>query len=107
MAESLHRPVLLEESLEALACSPGGVWVDGTLGGGGHAEAILRATAPGGRLVGIDRDGEALARAARRLAPFGERALLRHADFRALPEILDALGIAPLAGVLLDPGLSS
>ncbi len=90
-----------------LACRPGGLWVDGTLGAGGHAEAILRATAPGGLLLGLDRDADALERARARLAPFGERAILQRADFRSLPGILDALGGERPAGILLDLGLSS
>jgi 16S rRNA (cytosine1402-N4)-methyltransferase len=102
-----HRPVLLRETLDLLACRPGGLWVDGTLGGGGHAEAILRATAPSGRLLGCDRDPEALEAARRRLAPFGERADLRHADFRELPTILDLAEDGAPDGILLDLGISS
>jgi 16S rRNA (cytosine1402-N4)-methyltransferase len=107
MAETTHRPVLLAESLRALGCRPGGRWVDGTVGGGGHAEAILRATAPDGRLLACDRDHDAIERARRRLAPFGERVVLQHADFRALPAILDRTGFAPADGILLDLGLSA
>ena len=64
---------------------PGGLWVDGTVGLGGHAEAILRASAPDGRLLGFDRDGETLERARARLAPFGDRVRLEHADYREIP----------------------
>src|SRR6266704_3519919 len=85
-----HQPVLLEETLRALACRPGGLWVDGTVGAGGHAEAILRATAPGGRLLGIDRDAAALESA-----------------HRLLPAILDEMGSGPVDGILLDLGISS
>lgn len=107
--------MLLQETIALLGCRPGGLWVDGTVGGGGHAEAILRATAPGGRLLGLDRDPDALAIARTRLRPFGARAILRHADFRSLPGILDAPGPAvPGApgferpsGILLDLGISS
>jgi 16S rRNA (cytosine1402-N4)-methyltransferase len=98
-----HVPVLLAETLEMLAVRPGGFWVDGTVGLGGHAAAILRATAPDGRLLGLDRDGETLARARERLAPFGERARLERADFR---EIAGRCG-EPADGILLDLGLSS
>lgn len=97
-------PVLLDEALELLNVTPGGLYVDGTLGLGGHAAEILRRSAPGGRLVGFDRDTEALARAAETLAPFGERARLVHADFR---QGHDALGGERPDGVLLDLGVSS
>ncbi len=90
-----------------LACRPGGFYVDGTLGAGGHAEAILRAAAPDGRLLGCDRDAETLEVARRRLLPFGDRVVLRHAEFRRLPEILDAMGVETIDGLLLDLGLSS
>jgi len=107
MDVEIHRPVLLEETLAALGCRPGGFWVDGTIGMGGHAQAILRATSPGGRLLGCDRDSEALQRARGRLASFGERAVLRHADHRNLPGILDEIGIETVDGILLDLGVSS
>lgn len=102
-----HRPVLLTEALAALDCRPGGLWVDGTVGAGGHAEAILRATAPDGRLIGCDRDDEAIERARSRLAPFGDRVYLRRIDHRGLPDLLDGSGWGPADGVLLDLGLSS
>jgi 16S rRNA (cytosine1402-N4)-methyltransferase len=107
MEHTAHLPVLPREVLDALGCRPGGTWVDGTIGAGGHAEAILRATSPGGRLVGIDRDAEVLERTRARLLPFGDRVALRHADHRRLPEFLDALGIGAVEGILLDLGLSS
>jgi 16S rRNA (cytosine1402-N4)-methyltransferase len=99
-----HVPVLLEETLELLAVRPGGLWVDGTLGLGGHAEAVLRATAPDGRLLGLDRDEEALERARERLVPFGARVRLEHADYRELPA---RLGDERASGILLDLGVSS
>src|SRR3989441_5115629 len=102
-----HRPVLLREAVEALACRPGGLWVDGTVGAGGHAEAILRATAPGGRLIAIDRDPGAVEAARRRLDAFGDRAILRHADYRRLPALLDEIGARTVSGILLDLGISS
>ena len=99
-----HVPVLVDETLELLAVRRGGLWVDGTVGLGGHAAAVLRATAPDGRLRGFDRDGETLARARERLAPFGDRAVLEQADFREIPE---RLGGERADGVLLDLGISS
>jgi 16S rRNA (cytosine1402-N4)-methyltransferase len=104
-----HEPVLLEECLALLGPGglPGALVVDGTLGDGGHAEAILRRTAPGGRVVGLDRDREALARARARLAPFGERALLVHASFADLAQVLAERGLGPADAVLLDLGVSS
>jgi len=111
-----HQPVLLDATLGWLALAPGRLVVDGTLGFGGHAEAILERTDPDGRLIGLDRDPEALAEASRRLAPFGERVELVQASFRELRAVLAARGIAQGAGgtgaarvdaVLLDLGVSS
>jgi 16S rRNA (cytosine1402-N4)-methyltransferase len=107
MDHTVHLPVLPREVVLALACQPGGIWVDGTVGAGGHAEAILRATTPGGRLVGCDRDAEVLEIARRRLEPFAARVVLRHADHRDLPSLLDTMGVAPVNGILLDLGISS
>ena len=107
METTAHQPVLLREALEALAVRPGGFWVDGTVGAGGHAEAILRATAPEGRLLACDRDAEAFETARRRLASFGERVVLRHADYRRLGALLDEAGVPRVAGILLDLGISS
>jgi 16S rRNA (cytosine1402-N4)-methyltransferase len=98
-----HVPVLLAETLEVLAVRPGGFWVDGTVGLGGHAAAILRASAPSGRLLGLDRDGETLARAREALASFGARVRLEQADFREIPERSGE----PADGILLDLGVSS
>lgn len=102
-----HRPVLLEESLSLLALRPGSRVVDGTVGGGGHAEAILRATAPSGTLIGFDVDPEALAAATARLAPFGQRVQLEHASFRELGRVLAEQGSNRVDAVLLDLGVSS
>ena len=107
MEQVAHRPVLPREVLQALACRRGGVWADGTVGAGGHADAILQATSPDGRLVGCDRDAAVLEVARRRLLPYGDRVLLRHLDHRHLPELLDELGLRDLDGILFDLGLSS
>ena len=102
-----HQPALRVESLSWLALRPGAVVVDGTVGGGGHAEAILTGTAPDGRLIGLDLDPAALEAAALRLAAFGDRALLVHASFRNLQEVLREIGQGPVDAVLLDLGVSS
>lgn len=106
--EARHVPVLLGETLDLLAPErrPGGLFVDATLGLGGHAEALLQ-RAPEARLLGIDRDPQALEHAARRLQPFGERVQLRHAVFHQLEEVLAGLGVDRIAGVLADLGVSS
>jgi 16S rRNA (cytosine1402-N4)-methyltransferase len=101
-----HVPVLVAETLEYLAPERGGVFVDGTLGLGGHAEALLRAS-PDVQLIGIDRDREALARAADRLAVFGPRVRLVEANFHQLMATLAGLGVRAIAGFLADLGVSS
>ena len=104
MTEFIHEPVLLEEVLLALQPVAGRLYVDGTVGGGGHAEAILEASGPGGRLVGFDRDDWALAAAARRLKRFGDRLELHREPFAGLAK---CLAKASCDGVLLDLGVSS
>ncbi len=101
-----HQPVLLAETLWALSPGPGRLIVDGTLGGGGHAEAILRT---GADVIGLDRDAEAIAHASRRLAePIAAgRARVIKANYRELPEILAQLGVSGIDGLLLDIGVSS
>lgn len=99
-----HVPVLLAEALELLAVRPGGTYVDGTVGLGGHAAAVLRASSPDGRLLGLDRDGETLARARARLAEFGGRVRLEQGDYREIPERLAG---EKTDGILLDLGVSS
>jgi 16S rRNA (cytosine1402-N4)-methyltransferase len=106
-AAVLHAPVLLKETLVALAPEPGGRYCDGTLGLGGHAEQILLRSAPTGRLLGIDRDPEALAQAGRRLAAFGNRALLVQGSYADAAASVGDAGLAPLSGLLLDLGVSS
>jgi 16S rRNA (cytosine1402-N4)-methyltransferase len=99
-----HVSVLLAEVLELLAVRPGGLCVDGTVGLGGHAAAVLRASAPDGRLVGLDRDGETLAAARARLAEFGPRVRLEQGDYREIPERLAG---ERADAILLDLGVSS
>ena len=103
----VHRTVLLEETVDALAPRSGGVYCDATLGGGGHAEAILERSAPAGRLVGVDRDPRALAASRERLAPFGDRVTFLHGAFGRLPDLLERAGIARIDGLVADVGVSS
>ncbi|HEY0404298.1 MAG TPA: 16S rRNA (cytosine(1402)-N(4))-methyltransferase RsmH [Pyrinomonadaceae bacterium] len=101
-----HRPVLLQETMELLRPEGGGLFIDGTLGLGGHSEAILEASEQA-RALGIDRDGEALEFARRRLARFGDRFRSVHANFLELPRVAAELGIGEARGVLVDLGVSS
>jgi 16S rRNA (cytosine1402-N4)-methyltransferase len=104
-----HQPVLLEECLAQLGpgADRGALVVDGTVGAGGHAEAILVRNGPDGRLIGLDRDADALRIAAARLAPFGDRARLVQASFRELERVLAECGSPRVHAVLLDLGVSS
>lgn len=95
------------EVLQFLSPRPGGVYLDGTLGGGGHAALILKATAPDGILIGFDKDREALAAAAERLAVFGGRLKLVHGNFANLEQELAVLGIKKIDGFIFDLGVSS
>jgi 16S rRNA (cytosine1402-N4)-methyltransferase len=105
--ESIHQPVMLEEVLEFLRPQPRGFFIDATVGLGGHAEAILKASHPGGKLLGIDQDLEALNRAADRLAPFQSRFQLVHANFYQLREIALQRQMSKCDGILFDLGVSS
>ncbi|MBN2003233.1 MAG: 16S rRNA (cytosine(1402)-N(4))-methyltransferase RsmH [Anaerolineae bacterium] len=105
--EHRHIPVLLNEVLFGLAVKPGGRYLDATVGGGGHAAAILEAAFPEGRLLGLDCDPEAAGRAANRLSVFGERACVVHASYDRLREVAEAAAMLPLDGVLFDLGFSS
>ena len=102
-----HRPVLLDECLEALAIRPDGIYVDGTLGRAGHSLEILRRLGPEGRLIGVDRDETAIQAARERLAEFAGRFTLVHSNFSRIGEILDELGIRQVDGMLFDLGVSS
>lgn len=105
--EARHQPVLLAETLELLAPGRGGLFIDATVGLGGHAEALLLAS-PDVRLVGIDRDPRALELSARRLAPFGGRVRLVQGNFHRMEQVLAGLDVrGGIAGVLADLGVSS
>lgn len=96
-----------DEVLEYLAPRPGGIYVDGTLGGAGHSLKILGASAPDGRLIGFDRDSSAIEAASSRLAAFGGRVTLLHRNFAEMEDALAGLGIGRIDGFLLDLGVSS
>lgn len=101
-----HKPVLLDECLDALAIKPDGIYLDGTLGRAGHSlEIVKRLTT--GRLIGVDRDETAIAAAEERLAEYADRVTLVHSNFDRVGEILDELGIAGVDGMLFDLGVSS
>ncbi|MGH7859408.1 MAG: 16S rRNA (cytosine(1402)-N(4))-methyltransferase, partial [Candidatus Binatia bacterium] len=102
-----HIPVLLRETLEILRPRAGGRYVDGTLGGGGHAEAILEASAPDGELLGVDWDEEARERSGRRLARFGPRLRVHGGAFDEIGDVLRDLGWEGADGILVDLGVSS
>jgi 16S rRNA (cytosine1402-N4)-methyltransferase len=105
--EFSHRPALLEECLAALELQPGAIVVDGTVGGGGHAAAILERTASDGRLIGLDLDGEAIRESRQRLESFGDRVTLIQESFRNLDAVLAHLEIPQVDAVLFDLGVSS
>lgn len=105
--EYAHVPVMTAEVMKYLKPGPGDVIVDLTVGGGGHAEPILKAVGPAGRLVGIDKDPAALAATARRLARYDEQLALVKTDFRKIRQTLRNLGIQEVNGILMDLGVSS
>ncbi|TFG89719.1 MAG: 16S rRNA (cytosine(1402)-N(4))-methyltransferase RsmH [Syntrophobacterales bacterium] len=102
-----HESVMCKEVLASLGCRPGGVYVDGTVGGGGHARAILEQTAPDGLLIGIDRDSDALRASEKKLQSFGRRKILVKGNFADIGKLLTNLNIEKVDGILLDLGVSS
>jgi 16S rRNA (cytosine1402-N4)-methyltransferase len=105
--EEGHLPVMAGEVLETLSPQPGSLQIDATVGGGGHTERILEAASPDGRLLGLDADQAAIDRVAARLTRFGDRLVLRQANFRELGEVAPAAGFDAVDGMLFDLGLSS
>lgn len=105
-AENLHRPVLLDETVDLLNVRRGGLFVDATLGLGGHTEAILNAS-KNGVVVGLDQDGEAITVATERLKQFGERVKIYHSNFSAMKTVLRDAGFEKVDGVVADLGVSS
>ena len=102
-----HIPVLVDEAIEGLRPRPGGTYIDGTAGAGGHAAAILAAAGPTARLLGLDADPEALAVAGRVLGRFGDAVLLIETNFRYMRTVAEELGFTTVDGILLDLGMSS
>jgi len=108
MAEApFHQPVLVPEALEHLAVRPGGIYLDATVGEGGHALSILQASSPSGRVLGIDLDPRSLARAARRLAVYGSRFIPVRGNYAHLADLARSNGLTQVDGILLDLGISS
>jgi 16S rRNA (cytosine1402-N4)-methyltransferase len=104
--QGVHVPVLLHEAVDLLAPHPGGVYVDGTIGGAGHATLILERSAPDGLLIGMDQDADAIERCKAVLAGFGNRVVLVHANYRDMKTVLRGAGYEKVDGVLLDLGVS-
>jgi 16S rRNA (cytosine1402-N4)-methyltransferase len=102
-----HRPVLLAEVIAYLKCEPGRIYVDATVGRGGHSWEILQRSSPTGKLIGLDWDERALDQARKNLEAFGDRVELRPENFRNLGKVLDAMAIRTVDGILADLGLSS
>lgn len=107
MLEFSHKPVMLEECMDALALKDGGVYFDGTVGGGGHSYEILNRTAPDGRLIATDLDDEAIAAASKRLQPFNGRFEIYKSNYKDFSIVFDRAGIDKIDGALLDFGVSS
>jgi 16S rRNA (cytosine1402-N4)-methyltransferase len=106
-SQHFHIPVLLAETLQVLAPRPQGFYIDATLGGGGHAEAILEASAPAGRLLGLDADPRAIQRVSERLAGFASRITLVQSNFRHIAAVAREHGFQQVDGILFDLGVSS
>jgi len=102
-----HYSVLLNETIEQLDIKENGTYVDGTLGGGGHASAVLQRLGDGGRLIGIDQDAAAIEAAGERLAPFGDKVTIVRSNYSDMPQVLEDLGIHGVDGIVLDLGVSS
>lgn len=105
--EFKHYSVLLEETIENLNIKPDGIYVDGTLGGGGHASEVAKRLSEKGRLIGIDQDADAIRAAGERLAPYGERITIIRSNYANMKEELHAIGIEHVDGIVLDLGVSS
>ena len=102
-----HKSVLLDETIESLDIKPDGIYVDGTLGGGGHASEVCRRLGDRGRFIGIDQDADAIAAASERLKEFGDKVTIVRSNYENIDEVLKELGISQVDGIYLDLGVSS
>jgi len=107
MEEFSHKSVLLDETIEKLNIKPDGIYVDGTLGGGGHSYEIASKLSVKGRLIGIDQDADAIVAATERLKPFADRVTIVRNNYTNIDEVLKELGISKVDGIILDLGVSS
>ena len=107
MLEFSHKPVMPNECMEGLALKDGGVWFDGTVGGGGHSYEILKRTAPNGRLIATDLDDEAIAAATARLKEFDGRFEIYKSNYKEFATVFEQAGVDEIDGALLDFGVSS
>ena len=107
MLEFSHKPVMLEECLQGLSLKDGGVWFDGTIGGGGHSYEILKRTSPNGKLIATDLDDEAIAAASKRLSEFDGRFTIYKSNYKNFERVFAQAGIDKIDGALLDFGISS
>lgn len=105
--EFVHKSIMLEETIEALKIREDGIYVDGTLGGAGHSSAIAGRLGKGGRLIGIDQDGDAIEAARKRLEPYQDKVTIVRSNYSAMKNILNDLSIPKVNGILLDLGVSS
>ena len=105
--EFKHKSVLLEETIEALQIKPDGIYIDGTLGGGGHSYEICKRLSGKGRLIGIDQDADAIDAAKKRLEEFGDKVTVVRSNYCEIKEIMSSLGVEKADGILLDLGVSS
>lgn len=105
--EFKHKSVLLYETVDGLSIKPDGIYVDGTLGGGGHSYEICKRLSAGGRLIGIDQDDAAIAAATARLSEFGDRVTIVRSNYCNMESVLHQLGIDKVDGIVLDLGVSS
>ena len=102
-----HKSVLLYETVDSLNIRPDGIYVDGTLGGGGHAYEVCRRLGEHGRLIGIDQDADAIAAATKRLEPFADKVTVVRSNYENIASVLHELGIEKVDGIYLDLGVSS
>lgn len=107
MLEFSHKPVMLEECMQGLALKTGGLWFDGTIGGGGHSYEILKRTSPSGRLIATDLDDEAIQASTNRLKEFGGRYTIYKSNYKDFESVFEQAGVDKIDGAILDFGISS